>query len=355
MRLPQDLWAARAPSPALEGYRETVQAYAERYANARSLDDRAEALWGLVARGKESLPWCVARLRSGDMEGIEDAAGVLVWVGVPEDMREELRALFDSLPDSMARDALAETIADEIEEIAEEDDRLGGGGIPGMPLGGACDPFTQEIIFVEVPYEAVVSDPSLLPAGDRSERRGSLRALCGLLEPVTSPPTRVLFIETGPSWTAILSQSGGGLDWADGFAVRLRTRVVRSVYSPHITRGKDVVVRYGETRLTVVDGRSGLRAERTIQAARQDAGWQWEERGKALPFEDEHRYDDTRVGRRFDYDLLNQYCRALGIARHDPFFYGPRATLVDSSRQIRGQTSRGMPSEQWRAHHSAGS
>jgi hypothetical protein len=304
-----------------------------------------------VARGKESLPWCVARLRSREMDAIEDAAGVLVWVGVPDDMRDELRALFDSLPDSQARDALAETIPDEIAEIAEEDDRLGGGGIAGMPLGGARDPFTEEIAFVEVPYETFVRDADL-PPGERSERRGSLRALCDLLEPVARPAWKALFVETGPSWTAVLNQSGGGLEWVDRYAISLRTRVVRSVYAPHITRGKEVV-RYGETRLTVLDGRSGFAIQRTIQASRQDTGWQWEEQGQALPFEDEHRYDDTRIARRLDYDLLNQYCRALGIARHDPAFYGPRATLVDSARRMGGRLPKGTPSESWRAQRSA--
>jgi hypothetical protein len=349
--LPQDLWAARGPSPPLDGFDETVQAYAEHYSRARSIDDRADALWGLVARGRESLPWCVARLRSREMDAIEDAAGVLVWVGVPDDMREELRALFDSLPDSEARDAIGETIADEIAEIAEEDDRLGGGGIPGMPLGGARDPFTEEIDFVEVPYETLVAEGSL-PPGERTERRGSLRALCDLLDPVAQPGWKVLFVEAGPSWTAVLSQSGGGLDWVDRYAVELRTRVVRSTYSPHIARDKEIV-RYGTTRLSVLDGRSGFAIERTIQASREDTGWDWQSIGAPLPFEDEHRYDDTRIGRRFDYDLLNQYCRALGIARHDPGFYGPRATLVDSSRRMGGRLPAGMPSERWRAQHSA--
>ncbi|QIG43815.1 hypothetical protein G5V58_14480 [Nocardioides anomalus] len=42
---------------------------------------RATASWGLIARGRESLPFLGSMLASRDPDSVADAAGVLAWLG----------------------------------------------------------------------------------------------------------------------------------------------------------------------------------------------------------------------------------------------------------------------------------
>ena len=67
---------------------------------------------------------------------------------------------------------------------------------------------------------------------------------------------------------------------------------------------------------------------RTIQASRHDSGWRWDLSGEPQDFEDLEAYTARRIHQRFERARLNAYCRALGIERETPAFYGPRALLA---------------------------
>ena len=87
--------------------------YVRMYSEAMRTDHfegRVIAAWGLVANGSRSLDWVRDQFASGDEDRIEDAAGVLRWIGASEEWLPQLRALLDGLPDCQAADALAETI-----------------------------------------------------------------------------------------------------------------------------------------------------------------------------------------------------------------------------------------------------
>jgi hypothetical protein len=357
--------------PELGDWTGTAGEYARRYDDARARGDfgaRGEALWGLVARGAESHAWCLESLglddrEPGDLERVEDAAGVLSWIGLPRDALPAVTELVARLPDGPARDALvaalpadaaAAMVRDE-EAAAARDRSRAGGAARGELLAGARDPFTETIYFVRAPHADVVRDFRAWSTGwesrhELTDHSGSLVALLDLLEPFAIPSWKRLVVEAGPDWTAIFSQ-GSDLSSVSGFADRLRTQVLRTSYAPHV-RVDGRVQRYGDRAFWLFDGTRDdlgpLHCLRVVQAAGGDSSWHWELRGEPQSYEEVERYEERLVARRFDLDMLNRYCRALGIERDDPGFYGPQATLVeeDTSGWRRPE---GTPSAQWRA------
>ena len=359
MRLPQDVRVSGDP-PDLGAFEAGVDVYRRRYDDARRRDDfqaRAEALWGLVARGSDSHPWCLESVQQDDLERVEDAAGVLAWIGVPPDAVARLVDLVERLPDGSARDAaFAALPAADAERFVAADDAAATREAPrGELLAGARDPFTETIYFVRVPHAELARRFPEWSADWASRyalrnRRGSLLSLLDLLEPVAIPSWKWLMVEAGPEWTAIFSQ-GSDLSFVQGFAGRLRTQVLRTSYAPHVKVGRQVQ-RFGGTAFWLLDGSRDdllLHYLRVVQASRGDSGWSWELSGEPQSFEEPERYGERLIARRFDLDMLNRYCRALGIARGDPAFYGPRATLVEEDTTGWPQRPDGVRSADWRA------
>ena len=60
------------------------------------------------------------------------------------------------------------------------------------------------------------------------------------------------------------------------------------------------------------------------------SGWVAFLLGSPLPFEEMATYRARIKRERFDLDMLNRYCEALGIARSNDRFYGQHAVLHDS-------------------------
>jgi hypothetical protein len=58
---------------------------------------------------------------------------------------------------------------------------------------------------------------------------------------------------------------------------------------------------------------------------------EFEEVGEVQPFEQPEQYLVSRTRDRFTPELLDQYCRALGIRYLDPDFYGPHAVLLEAA------------------------
>src|SRR5262249_11330121 len=143
--------------PALEAYRESVGEYAARYEQAlakASHDDECDALWGLVARGSESVTWCEQQLRSGDDLRISDAAGGCAWIDLPSTLVDTLRQLVVALPDPEGRDSVAGALPAEVRaELTREDDEAAAHAAPGREILGC-----QIVWYVEAPLERVVAD-----------------------------------------------------------------------------------------------------------------------------------------------------------------------------------------------------
>jgi hypothetical protein len=348
---------------------EYIQAY-DRALAGGAHRDRVQACWGLVACGALSLPWCETTLRGDDVDAIEDAVGIVGCIGLPAEWLTWIEERVDSATDDGIVDLLWMLLPEATAKRLSLDSPSDVEPVTsGELLGGAFDPFTDIIYFIAAPYQEVLDVQSpearrayltkLAPL-DRSEHRGRLADLLGLLEPQSYPGWKKLWVETAKDWTAVFSQ-GSDLSFISAYADFLAVRVVRTSWGPHVVRNGRIA-RYGGTSLWIWDpvvGDPGPPSEfgpaptylqtRTLQASRQSSRWEWDDDGDPLPFEDVARYDQPRVKDRFTVDSLNDYCRHLGIERADESFYGPRATLEVKDITTWRQPPRSMPSAQWRA------
>jgi hypothetical protein len=63
--------------------------------------------------------------------------------------------------------------------------------------------------------------------------------------------------------------------------------------------------------------------------------WRFATTGEAQPFEEPERYTAPRVRNRFTLEMLEQYCKAVGVDYFDPDFYGPKALLIEHNHSWR--------------------
>lgn len=69
---------------------------------------------------------------------------------------------------------------------------------------------------------------------------------------------------------------------------------------------------------------------RTISVAFDGDRWRFDANGVQQPFEEPDAYKESRIHRRFTPEMLERYCRALGIEAFDASAYGPESALVES-------------------------
>jgi hypothetical protein len=154
-----------------------------------------------------------------------------------------------------------------------------------------------------------------------SRHTGSLASLLALLDPYWFP-SKTLVIETRSNWTAVF-----GNPHAKGathvLSKSMRLRSIETEFAVDVVDRGDVR-NYGNAYFEVIE--RGV-AVRTIQVSRQPSGWEVYLLGTQQPFEEPERYQARIKRERFDIEMLNSYCAALGISRADASFYGPRALL----------------------------
>jgi len=295
-------WFRRARSPQQASPGATIEELARDHREATTHEQRAVALWALVARGDEARAWCEAALRSGDQARIEDAAGVLRSIGADGAVPALIEG-YAALPDGAARDAVVEALP--------AADRA---ALLGSETARSASRVPEEIWFIEAPFEACAGKYRSWLGGRYSDHRGTLFELLPLLDPPVKPSWKTLLIETASPWTALIIQSFSGASSTPHLGRLLGARTLRTSY----VEGEDVAF--------WLHDQAGHEL-RTLQASRQLAGWSWEAKGDPQPFEDLSHYQARRIAQRLDLDLLLDYCRAFGIARDAPGFYGPRALL----------------------------
>jgi len=154
------------------------------------------------------------------------------------------------------------------------------------------------------------------------------------LEPLTTHAhPRELVIETSPSWTLYVSNSLRGTDPAP-VAVLAEFLACRSVYvvtTPHTADAPGVREgRFGGLQFRLFGPRPNpiLNHVRSIDLIYDGDRWVFDIAGEPQPFEHPDRYKARRLRDRFTSEMLEEYCRALGIEVFDPSFYGSRAVLV---------------------------
>jgi hypothetical protein len=62
--------------------------------------------------------------------------------------------------------------------------------------------------------------------------------------------------------------------------------------------------------------------------------WLFSADGLEQPFEEPTRYNARRVVDRFTDDMLERYCRALGIGLFDEAFYGTHAAVINTVQKL---------------------
>lgn len=343
IRLPQDVGPAHGGDalgiPDLTKLQGNVDEYVAMRARLDDHQMRALGCWGLVARWSASREAVETLLQSSRTEDIEDAAGILGRVGLPEDMLPRVLSLIEALPDSSARDGLVQSLplghprrapdavsaADALQALAH------------VPLRGDWEPYTSRIQFIEASFEAVSKEFALWMDEIRreyqreyqmSEHRGSLATLLANLDPHWWP-SKDLLVEAGNGWTAVFS-NGADTYLADYLSRRMGVRGVATTFSVDIVhRGE--IWNYGGTIFELLDKGESVRL---IQVTRQSSGWDAVLVGTELPFEESVRYQARIKRERFDIEMLNRYCSALGITRSDNAFYGPRALLHTEGAKV---------------------
>lgn len=157
------------------------------------------------------------------------------------------------------------------------------------------------------------------------------------LEPLTSGARpRELLVATG-RWTAYFDNSLRGTDAVSAVAFLSRTlqcqglaiRVVpRTVGLPGVGKGRAGSVQFElfgplQTRF--------LNYVRTVAVTFDGNDWVFNANGTEQEFEEPEAYKKRRVRDRFTSEMLERYCRALGVDVFNPETYGPEAVLFEST------------------------
>lgn len=155
------------------------------------------------------------------------------------------------------------------------------------------------------------------------------------LQPLITPPRKELLVETRSGWTAYFDNGINGGDPTGAMiylSQYLKCRGLAVTCVPHtLKEGIDAKGTYGAVifELFAPEAREWLNYERAIGAANDGGKWVFINEGAVLPFETPERYEARRIKDRFTDDMLEDYCRALGVELFDPDFYGPQGLLVE--------------------------
>jgi hypothetical protein len=201
-------------------------------------------------------------------------------------------------------------------------------------------PITSDIGFLELPLERATNG---LLAWVRANNRSAddialvepFPEVLHRLEPLCSGPrTRQLFVETRGPWTAYFDNGYQGGDPTTVIGYLSRTVSCRGVTARAVPRTIDLFKgrcgRHGSLEFQLFGARETefLNYVRTIYLTHDGRRWQFGASGEMQPYEMPERYRARHKTDRFTSEMLEMYCRALGIELFDTSFYGPRAVLV---------------------------
>jgi len=205
-------------------------------------------------------------------------------------------------------------------------------------------PITSAIGFLELPLEAAAE--ALV-----GWRRGHVDAtatrvhepfpeVLHRLEPLTTGVRpRELLVAAG-SWTAYFDCSLRGTDAVStighlsrtipcqGLAIR---NVPRTVGLPGVAQGRAGSVQFELFGPLATEFANYVR---TVAVTHTGSKWRFDANGTVQAFEETDAYTSRKVRDRFTSDMLERYCRALGVDVFDPATYRADAVLVESAVTI---------------------
>jgi len=161
------------------------------------------------------------------------------------------------------------------------------------------------------------------------------------LEPLTGGVVpRELLVEASKGWTAYFDCSLRGTDavstvgylteaaGCQGLSIRA---VPHTLGQPGLRHGQMGAVQFEMCGPFKTDF---LNYIRTVHASFDGSHWVFDAVGTPQDFEEIDAYQAPRVRDRFTSEMLERYCRALGLDVFNPQAYGPRAVLVRAEVQV---------------------
>lgn len=170
---------------------------------------------------------------------------------------------------------------------------------------------------------------------------GSLEEALLRLEPLTTPPTKVLLIETHTRWTAFFDN---GLRVSDPESqvghlctiIPCRGVVAHCAPDRSHLEGRDALRIYGivSFQIFVAHQTQWLNQERAIVAMNDGGTWLFSATGVEQPFEEPEKYKARHIADRFTDEMLARYCDALGIKLFDEAFYTGKTVVIDTIQKL---------------------
>jgi hypothetical protein len=222
---------------------------------------------------------------------------------------------------------------------------------PGMTnalLDNACAPTTFSFGFVQSPIaqfsEAFISwrkeiSSKFAVETDFTHFSAPLPAALLRLEPLTTPQDRYLLVETKSNWSAIFSN---GLGVNDVFSpvsylsevLKCCGLLVNSTPDRSHKAGKDGLQIYGAVTFTLYgpERTDWLSRIRHVGVTKDVGGWEFAAQGEIQPYENAECYLKKRLVDRFTVEMLESYCKALGIELFNANFYGGQCLLSGAKR-----------------------
>jgi hypothetical protein len=160
------------------------------------------------------------------------------------------------------------------------------------------------------------------------------------LEPLTTPLDRYLLIGTRSPWTAIFSNGLRVNDVASpvGYLptlLKCRGLHVSCVPDRGRQAGKDALRIWGAVGFTLngPEQTDWLNRIRHIAVTNDVGGWEFAAQGEVQPYEKTENYQKRKIVERFTPEMLESYCKALGIELFDANFYGGQCLVSHVKRR----------------------
>ena len=156
------------------------------------------------------------------------------------------------------------------------------------------------------------------------------------MEPLTAGARpRELLVEASNGWTAYFDSSLNGTDAVStvGYLCEeLGCEGVAVDSVPTTPESGDRPARFGGVQFQLFgpERREFLNYVRTVSVTYDGERWEFSATGDVQPFEETETYRERRIRDRFTAEMLERYCRGIGIDVFNPKAYGPRAVLVTS-------------------------
>lgn len=205
-------------------------------------------------------------------------------------------------------------------------------GFIETPFSPLCDAFKEWFKEIDAKFPGLQTDFARLVV--------PLNTALLSLEPLTTPLDRYLLVETKSNWTAIFANGLRVSDVASptGYLPTiLNCRGLHVGHQPDFSKSKrkDLIRKWGSTLFTLYGPTETdwLNRIRHLHVSNDVGGWTFDEGGEVQSFEEPESYKKRLIRDRFTPEMLERYCRALGIELNREEFYRAQSCAVRTTGQ----------------------